>query len=67
MTWSTRCAAACDTRRAPHEGQNLRRVQLKPWHGYERLLRGAEFSTADVSSGSGSDVHSYRLNAGDEL
>ena len=29
MTWSTRCAAVCDMRRAPHEGQNPRRLQLK--------------------------------------
>jgi hypothetical protein len=29
MTWSTRCAAVCDIRRAPHEGQNPRRLQLK--------------------------------------
>ena len=27
-TWSTRCAAVCDLRRAPHEGQNPRRLQL---------------------------------------
>ena len=27
MTWSTRCAAVCDIRRAPHEGQNPRRLQ----------------------------------------
>ena len=29
MTWSTRWAAVCDMRRAPHEGQNPRRLQLK--------------------------------------
>ena len=29
MTWSTRCAAVCDMRRAPHDGQNPRRLQLK--------------------------------------
>ena len=29
MTWSTRCAAVCAMRRAPHEGQNPRRLQLK--------------------------------------
>ncbi len=28
MTWSSRCAAVCDMRRAPHEGQNPRRLQL---------------------------------------
>jgi hypothetical protein len=28
MTWSTRCAAVCDIRRAPHDGQNPRRLQL---------------------------------------
>ena len=28
MTWSTRCAALRDMRRAPHEGQNPRRLQL---------------------------------------
>jgi hypothetical protein len=29
MTWSTRCAAVCAMRRAPHDGQNPRRLQLK--------------------------------------
>ena len=29
MTWSTRCAAACAMRRAPHEGQKPRRLQEK--------------------------------------
>ena len=29
MTWSTRCAAVCAIRRAPHEGQNPRRLPLK--------------------------------------
>jgi hypothetical protein len=29
MTWSTRCAAVCDMRRAPHDGQKPRRLQLK--------------------------------------
>ena len=29
MTWSTRCAAVCAMRRAPHEGQKPRRLQLK--------------------------------------
>ena len=28
-TWSTRCAAVCAMRRAPHDGQNPRRLQLK--------------------------------------
>jgi len=28
MTWSTRCAAVCAMRRAPHDGQNPRRLQL---------------------------------------
>ena len=28
MTWSTRCAAVCAIRRAPHEGQKPRRLQL---------------------------------------
>ena len=28
MTLSTRCAAGCDMRRAPHDGQNPRRLQL---------------------------------------
>ena len=27
MTWSTRCAAVCAMRRAPHDGQNPRRLQ----------------------------------------
>jgi hypothetical protein len=29
MTCSTRWAAVCDIRRAPHEGQKPRRLQLK--------------------------------------
>jgi hypothetical protein len=29
MTWSTKCAAVCDMRRAPHDGQKPRRLQLK--------------------------------------
>jgi hypothetical protein len=28
MTWSIRCAAVCDMRRAPHDGQKPRRLQL---------------------------------------
>jgi hypothetical protein len=28
MTWSTRCAAVCAIRRAPHDGQDPRRLQL---------------------------------------
>ena len=28
MTWSTRCAAVCAMRRAPHDGQKPRRLQL---------------------------------------
>ena len=44
MTWSTRCAAVCDMRRAPHDGQNPRRLQLKAsslsWpHSPQRSLR----------------------------
>jgi hypothetical protein len=29
ITWSPRWAAVCDMRRAPHDGQNPRRLQLK--------------------------------------
>jgi hypothetical protein len=29
MTWSTRCAAVCSLRRAPHDGRKLRRLQLQ--------------------------------------
>jgi hypothetical protein len=29
MTWSTRCGAVGDSQRAPHDGQNPRRLQLK--------------------------------------
>ena len=29
MTWSTKCAAVCAMRRAPQDGQNPRRLQLK--------------------------------------
>ena len=44
MTWSTKCAAVCDMRRAPHEGRNPRRLQLKAssvsWpHSPQRSLR----------------------------
>jgi hypothetical protein len=44
MTWSTRYAAVCDIRRAPHDGQNPRRLQLKAsslsWpHSPQRSLR----------------------------
>ena len=44
MTWSTKCAAVCDIRRAPHGGQNPRRLQLKAsslsWpHSPQRSLR----------------------------
>ena len=44
MTWSTRWAAVCDIRRAPHERQNPRRLQLKanslPWpHSPQRSLK----------------------------
>jgi len=44
MTWSTKCAAVCDIRRAPHGGQHPRRLQLKAsslsWpHSPQRSLR----------------------------
>ena len=32
MTWPTRCAAVCAMRRAPHDGQKPRRLQLDNAH-----------------------------------
>ena len=80
MTWSTRWAAVCVMRRAPHDGHNPRRLQLNAsrlsWpHSPQRSLRkpcarmpySRKVSNASLMNRGGSSAPGAGFGVGDEV